>query len=128
MANVQTPEPARSEVDIDDAMIRTHLANERTFLAWLRTAIVLIGAGVAAAALTEVEGSDRLFAIVLGTLSVLVGCGLVAFAYIDYRETLVGIERGTFRPATRLPLLATLLIAIVGVGALVFAVVEWSND
>ncbi len=32
-----------------ESRARTHLANERTFLAWLRTGIALIGLGLAAA-------------------------------------------------------------------------------
>ena len=32
-----------------ESRARTHLANERTFLAWLRTAVALIGLGLAAA-------------------------------------------------------------------------------
>ena len=30
----------------DDARIRDHLANERTYLAWIRTAVAMIGLGV----------------------------------------------------------------------------------
>lgn len=108
----------------DDAQVRTHLANERTFLAWLRTAIVLIGAGIAATALTETEGTDRAVAIGLGTLSVLAGCGLVVLAYYDFRDTQTSIENGRYRPSRALPMLATVLIALVGLGALVFAAVE----
>src|SRR5688572_24713747 len=94
--------PARESVD--DAAIRTHLANERTFLAWLRTAIVLIAAGIAAAALTETDGFERAVAVTLGTVA------------------------GTYRPANRLPMVAAILTAVVGVGAIVFAGVEWYAD
>ncbi len=40
-------EPRRS----DEASVRDHLANERTFLAWVRTAVTFIAAGLAAYAL-----------------------------------------------------------------------------
>lgn len=112
----------------DDALIRTHLANERTFLAWLRTAIVLIAAGVAAAALTDTDGFERAVAVAMGTASVLAGCLMVGFAYLEYRETIAQITTGSYRPANRLPVVATLLTAVVGVVALVFAAVEWSAD
>jgi uncharacterized membrane protein YidH (DUF202 family) len=39
-------------VDLE-SRARTHLANERTFLAWLRTGIALIGLGLAAAQFLE---------------------------------------------------------------------------
>jgi putative membrane protein len=112
----------------DDAWIRTHLANERTFLAWLRTAIVLIGVGVAAAALTETDGFERAVAVGLGTASVVAGTVLIAFAYLSYRETAQGISAGTYQPANRLPVVAAVLTAIVGIGAIIFAVVEWAAD
>ena len=37
-----------------ESRARTHLANERTFLAWLRTGISLIGLGLAAAKFLDV--------------------------------------------------------------------------
>ncbi|HEX5940186.1 MAG TPA: DUF202 domain-containing protein, partial [Dehalococcoidia bacterium] len=109
---------------VDDAAIRTHLANERTFLAWLRTAIVLIGAGVAAAALTNTDGFERVVAVGLGTASVLAGFVLVAFAYVSYKEAVAGITSGTYTPVNRLPLVAAILTAVVGVGAIIFVGVE----
>lgn len=118
----------RVEATTDDAAIRTHLANERTFLAWLRTAIVLIGAGVAAAALTDTTGFERAVAIGLGTISVLAGCALVGYAYVSYKETEMGILAGTYRPANRLPMVATIVTAVVGIGAIIFAGIEWYAD
>jgi putative membrane protein len=124
---LETEERPATE-SVDDAAIRTHLANERTFLAWLRTAIVLIAAGIAAAALTETDGFERAVAVTLGTISVLAGCVLVGFAYFEYKETVAGIVAGTYRPANRLPMVAAILTAVVGVGAIVFAGVEWYAD
>lgn len=112
----------------NDALIRTHLANERTFLASLRTAIVLIGAGIAAAALTQTEGNERVVAVALGSFAVASGCAMVGFAYLDYRGNLDGIDAGNYRPTRALPFIATVLTAVVGVGAIVFAVVEWLAD
>jgi putative membrane protein len=112
----------------DDALIRTHLANERTFLAWLRTAIVLIGAGVAAAALTDTEGFERAVAVGLGTASVVAGFILVAFAYISYKGTVEGIAAGSYRPTNRLPLVAAFLTAAVALGGIIFVAVEWYAD
>jgi uncharacterized membrane protein YidH (DUF202 family) len=37
-----------------ESRARTHLANERTFLAWLRTGISLIGLGLAAAKFLDI--------------------------------------------------------------------------
>ncbi len=45
--------------DFDKALVRTHLANERTFLAWLRSALVLVGVGLGAIALGSDSGDFR---------------------------------------------------------------------
>ena len=47
------------EGDFDKALVRTHLANERTFLAWLRSALVLVGVGLGAIALGRNSGDFR---------------------------------------------------------------------
>ncbi|MEX2238021.1 MAG: DUF202 domain-containing protein [Dehalococcoidia bacterium] len=111
-----------------DALIRTHLANERTFLAWLRTAVVIIGAGMAAAVLTETEGDERTVALAIAVLSVIAGGLMVAFGYLNYRHALGGITRGTYSPGGRLPLLATGLTVLVALGGLLFVILEWSVD
>ena len=44
-------------MDVDpDTRARTHLANERTFLAWFRTGVTLVALGIAAAELLGREG------------------------------------------------------------------------
>jgi inner membrane protein YidH len=110
----------------DDVLIRTFLAGERTFLAWLRTAIVMIAAGIAAAALTETDGVERIVATALGTFAVLGGCFVVLWAYQDYQKNMEQVRRGEFRPSTRLPLAATVVTGMVGILAVVFAIVEWT--
>src|SRR3990172_7713901 len=50
----------------DDALIRTHLANERTFLAWLRSAVVLLGVGLGAVALGGTRDFAEAGALALG--------------------------------------------------------------
>ena len=42
-----------------DSRARTHLANERTFLAWLRTGLGLIVLGLAAAQFMEARSQPR---------------------------------------------------------------------
>jgi putative membrane protein len=112
----------------DDALIRTHLANERTFLAWVRTAIVLIAAGVAAAALTDLEGDERTAVLALGALASGAGLALVGVAYAAYRETRRQIEAGRYEPSPGLTLAAAALTAGVAVAGLVFVAIEWAGD
>ncbi len=83
-----------------DSRARTHLANERTFLAWFRTGLTLIALAIAAAQFLSrdvVRGVPvvRLLSSVLaitGMLLVLVG----ARRYLDGRAH---IDHATFRPA-----------------------------
>lgn len=51
----------------DEPDPRMSLANERTLLAWLRTALGLVVAGVAIVALGDVVGRDRLLELTAGT-------------------------------------------------------------
>jgi inner membrane protein YidH len=122
---VNTDEPS---AQAEDSRVRTYLAGERTFLAWLRTGIVLIASGIAAAALTETDGSERAVATGLGGLAVVAGCLLVLWAHIDYRSNIHAIANGAFEPSSKLPLTATLLTGVVGIAAIAFVIVEWAAD
>jgi len=83
-----------------DSRARTHLANERTFLAWLRTGLSLVAVGLAAAGFLPVDLIPgfpyvRTFSILLvlaGTLMVLYG----AFRYVKAYQQ---IETGSYDPA-----------------------------
>ncbi len=91
---------------------REHQANERTFLAWLRTSIALIGFGFAVArfglflrqlrvALTQ-QGMpiDPVFnSENLGISLVVFGIALIALAAWRYNQVLWQIERGDYRPS-----------------------------
>lgn len=70
---------------------RDHLANERTFLAWLRTAISVIALGVAIAKLSPDHGG-----ITIG--AVLLGLGLLVLVYSGrrYFEVESAFEGGQF--------------------------------
>ena len=123
-----SPDPADHRVVEDDALIRTHLANERTFLAWLRTAVVMVGVGIGAIVIVEGDRAIRVFAITLGGVAAAGGCLLVAWALGDYVDNVTGINTHSFRPARRLPIFATVLTAVVALGAVVLAVLELSRD
>ena len=57
---------------------RTHLANERTFAAWIRTGLAVAGGGLAVVHfLPSLRGASN--TALLGTLFVAVGIGMIAF-------------------------------------------------
>lgn len=103
---------------------RDHLANERTFLAWLRTGVATIVFGFAVGrfsiALQEIlqfEGKAAptpgltawlgMVAIVAGVLAILAG-------HMRYHQTRTQIDRGTFEPPSLTIDISALLLAAFG--------------
>lgn len=113
-------------LDNKGAVARDHLANERTFLAWLRTSLlfVLIGIGLTQLfRLVEPEQSEDPLASrhtakavgkVLGTLFIGVGILLLLFGFVRYFEVQYLLQHNYY-PATR--------IGVVALVSLVFALV-----
>jgi putative membrane protein len=104
--------------------VRDHLANERTFLAWLRTGVATIVFGFAVGrfsiALQEIlqfEGKAAptpgltawlgMVAIVAGVLAILAG-------HMRYHQTQTQIDRGTFAPPSLTIDISALLLAAFG--------------
>lgn len=112
--------------------LRDHLANERTFLAWMRTAIAIVALGFVVAkfglVLREIgglhihSGTVRLGAIV-GVI--LVGAGILAAVLSSFKflQTRRDIERGlvNFRP--ELDIALGVIVALVSVALAVYIVV-----
>jgi putative membrane protein len=100
------------------SVARDQLANERTFLAWIRTGLGLVGVGVVLA--KWVEGG---LVTELGGLGFVVwGAGLLGYAYTRYRAIAALLERGKYRTARVGPIIVTIagLIAAAVAGAMVF--------
>lgn len=71
---------------------RDHLANERTYLAWLRTAANIMVLGLAIARLIGHGGARALAA---GGILVVVGAAGLAYGAIRYRRVSVAIDQST---------------------------------
>jgi putative membrane protein len=107
---------------------REHQANERTFLAWLRTSIALIGFGFALTRFgiflqqlelslrTESSNHDSfLNSENLGILLVILGILVIIVALLNYNRTYWQIERGNFQPNRLLVTITAILVMIVGI-------------
>ena len=99
-----------------DSRARTHLANERTFLAWLRTGLSLMAVGLAAAGFLPVDLVPgfpyvRLFAALL----VLFGTTMVLYGASRYVRACQQIETGSYDPASTAIVTIAAIIGFLGV-------------
>lgn len=114
---------------------RVHMANERTFLAWIRTSIgimafgfvverfalfvrqlsLLFGKEVLPQSL-QPHGYSRIFGIVLVGIGTIMGL----LSFIRYRKTAKQIDEDAYRPSGALDLLLTVAVLIIGVFLVVY--------
>jgi putative membrane protein len=101
---------------------RFTFANERTFLAWIRTALGFLAAGVAVAAVARLVGplgvETRLGSIVLIVCGLV--CGVTAFRRWMINER--AMRLGEPLPSTPMLLIATAIVAVVALISLVVVV------
>jgi putative membrane protein len=117
-------EPGRVHQEGTTPDYRFSLANERTFLAWIRTALALIGGGFAVDQfLTDhlTHWVRVLLALVLLTGGV--ACALRAVNHWVRCER--AMRRGTNLPASRFPTVLALLIAVVAVAMVAVVLFGW---
>lgn len=95
-------------------------ANERTFLAWNRTALALIATGVAATQLLpklQVEWGRRLLGLPLIALGALVA----AESFRQWRANQRAMRRGDPLPRSWMPIVLTVGIVVIGAIAVALA-------
>jgi putative membrane protein len=101
MLRAMTDEPRAHEAETKDALRRTHLANERTYLAWWRTSLtafaVALGAGKIVPDLTD---SPRWPYALDGAGFAVLGIVLLAYGLHRQRAVEQAVARGEFAPAT----------------------------
>ncbi|MPZ89270.1 MAG: DUF202 domain-containing protein [Nitriliruptorales bacterium] len=93
------------------------MANERTLLAWLRTALALVVAGVALTALADYTRESWLIAAAT-TVACLAGSFTAVMAYLRWQalERALRLQKPLPAPSTVLAVVA----AVVGLAALAF--------
>ena len=102
-----------------DSRARTHLANERTFLAWLRTGLSLMAVGLAAARFLPVDLVPgfpyvRAFSVLL----VLSGTALVIYGASRYLRANRQIETGAYAPTGTAIITTAAILAFLGILAI----------
>ena len=91
----------RNTPTVDSKYIQQHLANERTFLAWIRTAIAIIGVGFLVINLhytmqANVSATGDLLATIIGLSSVGFGIITIIMALVVYLKKITLINSQTF--------------------------------
>jgi putative membrane protein len=107
------PEPAWRKEN-EDPDYRFSLANERTFLAWIRTALALLAGAIAIDQLTPRLAPAPVRAA-LAVLLALGGAGLGAAAYRRWAKVEQAMRAGRGLPHTRVLLVLTVSVAIAAV-------------
>ncbi|MEW6172249.1 MAG: DUF202 domain-containing protein [Bacillota bacterium] len=101
------------------AQVRAHLANERTFLAWIRTCLALVAFGILLVRWVAVEPGtaawqNKARALQLVGESLMGGAAvLVLLAAVRFFTTRRQIINGVYRPSAALDFLAVCFLIIV---------------
>lgn len=126
-ADAREAEWAARPLDPRDYSRRTHLANERTFLAWWRTGLTALAAALGAARVVpELSNAHERWPYTLLGVACAVA-GILAIAYGHRRRIAVeeGLAAGTFPPVDRrVTAVLTGVALAIGVGMLVLIVTE----
>jgi putative membrane protein len=114
----------RAATNEDPDRSRDHLANERTFLAWVRTGIAIVVFGFAigrfAIVIREFEQSQGNpsrtpeLSVWVGTAAIVAGVLLTLAGLVRYRRTRIQLESGKFEPAGFVIDLIGILTAVFG--------------
>ena len=105
--------------------VQLSFANERTFLAWERTALALITAGLAITQLLpsfDFPGARRLIGLPLIGL----GTVIAAVSYWEWHRNQGAILYDRPLPTSRLPVIVAVVVTIVAVFGFVLVLVEGS--
>ena len=122
------PEPPASESgDGHEPDIQLSFANERTFLAWERTALGLITAGLAITQLLpsfDFPGGRRLIGLPLIALGIVIA----ATSYWEWHLNQVALCHDRPLPRSRLPLIVAIVVAVVAAIGFTLVIVEGSGS
>ena len=120
----QPPEPYNLNNEL--AKERNRAASERTLMAWIRTALSLIGFGfgidrlVAAVQSSRLSGSDRIDVSVrlLSIGFIAIGNAALMLAVLQHQQTLKRLRRNDFRYDPPIPIATIAAISLFIIGTL----------
>ena len=108
----------------DSNRARDHLANERTFLEWVRTSVAIVVFGfaigrfaIALRQLARLQGQVSRttgLSVWMGMISIVAGVVMVVAGLMRYRKTRSLLDKGEFEPAGFIVDLVTILTVLFG--------------
>jgi inner membrane protein YidH len=101
-------------IDNEGSTARDQLANERTFLAWVRTGLGFVGAGVVLERLIETRGA---MAVLLGLSFIAAGAAQLIYGLVRYRRIAGLLAEGRYAPAKRGPAALVMFCLVLALGA-----------
>ena len=123
-------EPVKSKGNTTD-----HLANERTYLAWMRTSIGIMAFGFVVVKFSlfvkrisllfgkpEDIIPNRGYSAIVGIILVIIGTITTIFSYIRYRQTEKQIREGVYVHSTLLITIISVFILIVSVLLIIYLI------
>lgn len=106
--------------------ITNHLANERTFLAWIRTGLSTITIGFVVARFglflrklgfksTPVPLSSLHYSMLFGVALTILGIIVIVGALINFLQVRHSIDSHKYHPSISLPVVLTIVTAVIGI-------------
>ncbi|MEW6117961.1 MAG: DUF202 domain-containing protein [Nitrospirota bacterium] len=111
---------------------RVHMANERTFLAWVRTSIGIMAFGFVVERFAlftrqlsfllgkEIAPPPKGYSAFLGIVLVGLGALMGVLAFIRYRQVARQIDEDTYYPSPLLNIMLTLSVLVIGTVLIVY--------
>ncbi len=106
--NASTERPDGSEPDA-----RFTMANERTFLAWSRTALALVVGGLAVAQLLPPFAGVPWGRSAIATPLILLGAVMSVLSYTEWKANQHALRHGAPLPRSRLPKILAITITVI---------------
>jgi len=111
---------------------REHLANERTFLAWIRTSIALMGFGfvivkftlflkeISIMLNTNGDTSSKGYSAIVGVIMVALGVIIALLAFFQYKKYENQLNNNSYVSSSMLSLFITLILLIGGIVLIIY--------
>lgn len=116
------------------AGLNDYLANERTFLSWIRTGVAIMAFGFVVSKfslfirqLSVLTGHQLIFgfkgyAMFTGSIILLIGAVIIPLSYYRYLQITRQLNHGQYTNNTRLPLILTVLVSSITLALLIYTI------